>query len=122
MKPDSGGNPTGVRTPPVPDEVVQIAKYTYYCLSSRDEDDVAMYLYDAADDVVGRVRVVPDDRPLPPAERHAGLHTLYYRRAAFHELVDMLRNEGPVYLTWRDESNAALGTGFEPVGDGELRR
>jgi hypothetical protein len=107
------------REPTMPDDTIQIATYTYHLLSSLDEDEVALFLYDDGANVVGRVGVVADDRPMPPAERRGHCSFLYYRRPAFRDVVDMLRNEGPVYLTWRDGMNAALGTGFEPVGEGE---
>lgn len=103
----------------MPDQVIKIAKYTYHFLASRDEEEATIYLYDDAGTLVGRVAVVPDNLPMPPAERRGRRHKLYYRRETFRDLVDMLRHEGPVYLVWRDGANAALGTGLEPVGEAE---
>jgi hypothetical protein len=103
----------------MPDDIIQIESYTYHCLSSRDEDEVKLYLYDGQTNLAATVLIVPDDRPMPPAERQGRRYTLYYRRDVFRHVLDMLRNEGPVQLVWRDSSNVALGTGLEPVGEGE---
>ena len=35
------------------------------------------------------------------------------------QVVDLLRNESPVYLLWGEGRNTALATGYEPVGEGE---
>lgn len=34
-------------------------------------------------------------------------------------VIQMLRDEGPVHLQWSEGREAALVTGFEPVGEGE---
>lgn len=98
---------------------IEITKYTYHCYSSRDRDDVVLYLYDEHSAVIGQVLTVPDGEPLPPAERHDGRAMLYYHRAVIPQVVDLLRNEGPVYLQWGDGRNTALATGYEPVGENE---
>jgi hypothetical protein len=98
---------------------VEISRYTYHCFSSRDRDDVTLFLYDKASKVIGQVRAVPDGEPLPPAERRDGRALLYFHRAAMPQIVDLLRNEGPVYLHWENGRDAALATGYEPVGEGE---
>lgn len=98
---------------------LEISRYTYHCYSSRERDDVTVYLYDKASNVVGQVRAMPDGEPLPPAERHDGRVILYFHRAAMPQIVDLLRNEGPVYLHWEQGRDAALATGYEPVGEGE---
>ena len=83
-------------------------------------DDAVIYLYDVHSTVVAEVFFVDDGRPLPNASRtHAGRYLLHYRRSALPDLIDMLRNERPINLTWVDSDNAALSTGFEMVGANE---
>ncbi len=98
---------------------LEISRYTYHCYSSRERDDVTVYLYDKASNVVGQVRAVPDGEPLPQTEQRDGRIILYFHRAAMPQIVDLLRNEGPVYLHWENGWDAALATGYEPVGEGE---
>lgn len=97
----------------------EISRYTYHCFSSRDRDDVTLFLYDKASTVVGQVLAVPDGEPLPPAVPRDGRVLLYFHRAAMPQIVDLLRNEGPVYLHWQNGRDAALATGYERVGEGE---
>lgn len=99
---------------------VEITKYTYHLFSSRTEDAVMLFLYDDKHDVAGQVLFVGDDEPLPPAAEAAGRVALYFRHSQLPAVVDMLRNEGPVYLRWAGPLNTSLSTEYEPVGDGEL--
>lgn len=99
---------------------IGIERYSYYLFSSRSEDDAVVYLYDGHSTVVAEIFFVHDDSPLPRASRtHGGRYLLYYHRSALPGLIDMLRNERPIYLTWVDGENAALSTGFEMVGANE---
>src|SRR5262245_3596798 len=53
----------------------------------------------------------------------SGSGTVYYarfRQAEFHDAIDLLRNEKPVFFQYNDTTNGAfLATGGEPVGEGE---
>ena len=98
---------------------VEVTKYTYHLFSSRTEDAVTLLLYDEKHDVAGEVFFVGDDDPLPPAAVAAGRVALYFRRALLPAVVDLLRNEGPVYLRWAGPINTCLSTEYEPVGEGE---
>ncbi len=100
---------------------VQITKYTYHLFSSRTEDAVVLLLYDDKHDVAGEVFFVGDDEPLPPAAEAAGRVALYFRRSQLPAVVDLLRNEGPIYLRWAGPLNTSLCTEYEPVGDGEVK-
>ncbi len=101
--------------------VVEITKYTYHLFSSRTEDAVVLFLYDEKHDVAGEVFFVGDDDPLPAAAEAAGKVALYFRRSQLPAVVDLLRNEGPVYLRWAGPVNTCLSTEYEPVGDGEVK-
>ena len=65
----------------------------------------------------------PDGEALQKAslDTSAGYVRAYYHRSALPELVDLLRNEKPVYLHfWEgDGDNTHLASGQEPVGEGE---
>jgi hypothetical protein len=101
---------------------IEIARYSYYLFSTRPDDDAVVYLYDSESTVVAELFFVHDGAPLPEAgQTHSGRYVLYYRRGVLPELIDMLRNERPVYLTWKDGESAALSTGFEMVGANESR-
>ncbi len=99
-------------------KITEIERYTYYLFSSRNEGEAVIFLYDDKSTVVAEVIFWDDVDPVPdPAEEH-GKQLLYFRRSALHDVVDLLRNEGPIYLK-QDSGTVALSTGYEPVGEGE---
>lgn len=97
-----------------------IDRYTYRLIPGSDGADVVIHLYDERSNLVATVLAVPDDSPVPAAEERGRRHVLYYRRSVVPDVIDMLRNEGPIYLVWGDEVETALATGYEPVGEAEL--
>ena len=57
---------------------------------------------------------------LKKAERNeAGEYVLYFSYDELDRVVDLLRNEKPVYLLWRGPDDTRISTGPEPVGEGE---
>jgi hypothetical protein len=98
---------------------IEIGRYTCHCFSSRERNDVVLFLYDTRSTVVAEVFAVPEGEPLPPAKRVDGRALLYFRRTTMPQIVDLLRNEAPVYLCWNNGGDAELATGYEPVGEGE---
>jgi hypothetical protein len=104
----------------MPTRTVEIAKYTYHLFSSRDQDSVVIFLYDEKSNVAGEVFFVTEDEPLPPAEEAQGRVALYYRQAQLPDVVDLLRNEGPIQLRWAGALDTSLSTGYELVGEGEV--
>ena len=99
--------------------VKTVARYTYHLFSSRTQDDLMIYLYDANSDVLGHVYFVADDQPLPAASETHGIVALYFPRSGFASVMDMLRNEGPIELRWAGPFDSCLSTAFETVGEGE---
>ena len=70
---------------------------------------------------LGQAAFVPDDEPLPAGTPRL----LFYHRSDFPAVVDLLRNEAPVFLhttELADGSHTALMTGVESVGEGEISR
>lgn len=100
-------------------EPVEITRYTYHLLADSAHEDVVMFLYDRRSTVVAEVGFITPPTPLPPPREEAGKSFLYFRRDRLADVVDMLRNEGPVALLWRDRATPSLSTSYEPVGEGE---
>jgi hypothetical protein len=57
-------------------------------------------------------------------ENVAGWVAVALRSSQLHDLVDMLRNEKPVYFTWTGDPGgvARITTQEEPIGEEERRR
>lgn len=100
-------------------KITEIERYTYYLFGSRAKGEAIIFLYDDKSTVAGEIVFCDDAEPLPPAAAEHGRQVLYFRRSALHDVVDLLRNEGPIYLK-QDDGSVALSTGYEPVGEGEL--
>ena len=102
---------------------IEIKSYRYYVFSSREGDSKAvMLIYGDGGVLVGYVNFMGDDvQSLPPARPFSDKYILYYRYTDLQDLVDMLRNEKPIFLIWRPEgtNNSRISTSAEPVGEGE---
>ena len=65
---------------------------------------------------------LPEGTPLPDNRKRAGqdVFDVYYHIGDWDAILDVLRNETPVYFNYQDTSNAAqIYTGDEPVGEEE---
>jgi len=94
-----------------------------YALFSSDPGSANIHLYDANGVKFGLVIFKPDGAQLPAANKDAaGLYRLYYHISRMPVLIDMLRNEKPVYFHfWTGvEPNTHITTGKEPVGEGGM--
>jgi hypothetical protein len=128
-------------------DIKEIRQYEYYVFSSRDDTDqeqgeeaviihpggpgpkAVIILYGGieggATTLLGYVHFYGGTEPLDAAEQFPdGKYLLYYRYADLDILVDMLRNEKPVYLIWEPEgvNNSRISTLAEVVGEGELEK
>jgi hypothetical protein len=109
-------------------EIKEISQYQYYVFSSRDGDAKAVIiLYGPAEGgattLIGYVHLTGGAEPLNEARQlPTGEYLLFYRYADLDDLVDMLRNEKPIYLIWVPEgqNNSRISTLAEAVGEGEL--
>ena len=65
----------------------------------------------------------PEGEALPKAymDTRNGYQRIYYHRHALPELVDLLRNERPMYVHFWEGTgdNTHIASGREPVGEGE---
>jgi hypothetical protein len=106
--------------------VIQIQNYEYYVFSSRDSSNspsTVILLFDQSNTLVGSLWFVKEPGTLPTAQQSGNLYLLAYSYADLPVIVDMLRNETPVYLIvdpTGDVVNWRISTLEEPVGEGEL--
>ena len=101
---------------------IEIKKYLYYLFSSREDSSPVIYLYDKDDTHIGYLYFTGNESPLEEAKVFSnGKYALYFRRSSFSDVIDMLRNESPVYLHYVAEgnNNTRLSTMPEPVGEQE---
>lgn len=101
---------------------IEIKKYLYYLFSSREDATPVLFLYDNNNSHIGYVYFRSGTQPLPEAKQYSnGRYALYYRRSVLSELIDMLRNEKPIYLNWIPEgtNNTRISTTAELVGEEE---
>jgi len=105
---------------------IQIENYQYYIFSSRDPSNspnTVILLYDANSTMVGSLWFVKESGTLPNAGQFGSLYLLAYSYAELATIVDMLRNERPIFLIVDpagDVVNWRVSTFEEPVGEGEL--
>jgi hypothetical protein len=82
-----------------------------------------IWLYDQNNMTVGSVRFYrnADDTPAHDKKVSSGFITGYYHPEQYPEVVDLLRNEKPIYLLYSSNKELAyLSTTVEPVGEAEL--
>lgn len=97
-------------------QIVAIEKYKYLLMSSVGDEAPRLYLYDAGGKIIAHVHFKSGSGPLPKATQNpGGSYTLHYRRSALPELIDMLRNEKPIYLQWWPPDTCWIGTSREPI-------
>ena len=91
--------------------------YNFNGLGVRHPD--AQIILRTQDDWIFRLFFLPDDEALvihyESEDKHATLF-LYSRQYAW--CVDLLRNEGPQYVSW-DSTSFYMSTGQEPPGEGD---
>jgi hypothetical protein len=102
-------------------ETIEIKRYQYYTFSSRDSSIAnTVILLFGSGGYVGGAYFSTSDEPLKPAEQFpSGIYGLYYHYRDLPVIVDMLRNEKPVYLIYNGPDNTRISTTAEPVGEGE---
>jgi hypothetical protein len=103
-------------------ESIEIREYEYVAFSSREKNPAqAVVLLHGDEGYIGTAFFGNADEPLREAAKTAtGMYTLYYRQEDLPIIVDMLRNEKPVYLIYDGASGSGISTAREPVGEGEF--
>jgi hypothetical protein len=106
-------------------DVTEIKNYEYYVFSSRDSVSVNAQIdvFRGDKTYLAGLKFAKDPAaPLPPPALVHSFYFLYYTYQDLPVIVDMLRNEGPVFLFYNDfwgTISAWLSTSAEPVGEGE---
>lgn len=78
-----------------------------------------IHLFDDKNKMVGAIDFFDAGIELP-ADKHTDIIRMALHADQLHSVVDVLRNEAPIYLEWQERlQNAYLGTSQEPVGEGE---
>jgi hypothetical protein len=99
----------------------EITTYKYELRRMRSST-VGVAWLSSAERLVCAIAFVDGTGPLPPL-RHSptGVVSFTLRSSSLPVMIDMLRNEKPVYFTWGKERGfASVSTAAEPVGEGEL--
>jgi hypothetical protein len=108
----------------VPTASFALTTYQYYDWSSRTTGKSNLILNGSGGETCS-VRFVEDEAAdLPPAEVvGVNYYVFYYHHSQLDHLIDMLRNEAPIFVFFNDNNgfpNSRIATTNEPVGEGEL--
>ena len=72
---------------------------------------------------IGQLIFKPNGTALPVDAMAGGQVNLYYHLDDFQNIIDLLRNEKPMYLLWTGSGGAnenGIKTTVEPVGEAEV--
>ena len=71
--------------------------------------------------LVGALLFYPENKLLPNARLDTNKDVIFlsYSISQLHAILDILRNEKPLWLYYRTATNAGLSSGKEPVGEEE---
>ena len=103
-------------------ETFEIKRYQYYNFSSRDSGSKAVVICTGDAGKTAYMHFMGGTGDLQAARKiDDNRYILNYRFSDMPNIVDMLRNEKPIYLIYVPEgtNNTRLSTGSEPVGEGE---
>ena len=98
----------------------KIVRYRYYAFSTREDHRAvaSLLLYGDTGYLGGASFYRSDGPPLEPAVKYpSGVYGLNYRLDDLPILIDMLRNEEPVYLIYDGALNSRISTSLEMVGE-----
>lgn len=102
----------------------QVASYNYYHWSSRSRGKVNLNLNGTGGERCAVWFTEDPAATLPDAAQIApNYYSFYYHLHQLPTLIDMLCNEGPVFVYFNDDNgwpNSRISTSNEPVGEGEL--
>jgi len=80
-----------------------------------------IFLFDKENSMMGIVNFKSQGWTIPNDEKDERRITFSMPIQELAPLVDILRNESPVYLGWQEKGQKALiSTSQEPVGEGEM--
>jgi len=105
-------------------EIKTIDKYSCMMFSSRsgDADIKAVIMLTGDGQFLGYLNFMADGATLPEPDKKYNLYYYYYHMSELPSVVDLLRNENPVYIFYMESSkeNCRISTTMEMVGEGEI--
>ncbi len=97
--------------------------HSYRIFFSSNTFNPRLWLYGAENKIIGQLVFHPEGSVLPAdIARSNGTYDLMYHLSEYPMLLDMLRNEKPVYLLFNGAGPGwenAVTTANEPTGEGE---
>lgn len=101
----------------------EVTTYEYYDWSSRSTGKSNLLLRGEGGQTCSVWFVEDPSAELPAAEEvGANWYAFYYHHSQLDHLIDMLRNEKPIFVYFNDDNgfpNSRISTTDEPVGEGE---
>jgi hypothetical protein len=98
----------------------KITSYQYDFRNTADENVAILLLLNGDDLLCMAAFVDKEDLPAPSMGMN-GVVYISYHYNWLNDVIDMLRNEEPVYFIWHDEGYAAITTEEEIVGEEERK-
>jgi hypothetical protein len=102
---------------------MKITDYRYEMRNMPDENIAILYLLSGNELICMSVFHDNDEAELPPP--HEGPNGVIYKACGFNwfsNIIDMLRNEAPVYFIWNsNDKEATITTENENVGEAERK-
>jgi hypothetical protein len=97
----------------------RILYYQYQVFSSRSEDVYAtIHLHGSEGSIATAYFLRSDSVAAASQKDKADANRLYFIKNEFTDVIDMLRNEKPVYFSSQDGGIKRLSTGLEAEGKG----
>ena len=101
----------------------QVTTYQYYNWSSRSTGKTNLILKGGGGETCSVWFVEDDSATLPEANVvTADYYAFYYHHSQLPHLIDMLRNEKPIFVFFDNNNgfnNSRISTTDEPIGEGE---
>jgi hypothetical protein len=105
-------------------EINTIEKYSCMMFSSRsgDADTKAVIMITSESQFLGYLNFMADGAILPETDKKYNLYYFYYHMSDLPVIIDLLRNESPVYIFYMadNKENCRISTTMEMVGEGEM--
>lgn len=98
-----------------------VDQYTLRIKSPTDHTSVGRSIYCMGSFGTAFLIFLPDDEPLQESQKREGRNVfdVYYRLHDWDAIVDILRNESPVYFFFDQYNRGTIGTSREEVGEEE---
>ena len=104
--------------------VTVVKNYQINIVSRAVSSLIYMHLYDTSDNFFANIAFSDDNENAPAPRISSGRYHIFYPRKDYMAVVDLLRNEKPVFLEWIEHDDAppsaSLRTRAEPVGAHEV--